>query len=67
MEAGMHRKKIDALSVLNESRLKRNFLDFLKKKGSGGNARPGALTPKELRELIKSIGNKKKVNITRVE
>jgi hypothetical protein len=67
MEAGMHRKRIDALSVFNESRLKRNFLDFLKKKDSGGKVRPGALTPKELRELIKSIGNKKKVNITRVE
>ena len=62
----MHRNKIDAINILGESRLKRYFLDFLKKKG-GGKVRPGALTPNELRELIKSIGNKKKVNITRVE
>ena len=62
----MHRNKIDALNILSESRLKRYFLNFLKKK-DGGKGRPGALTPNELRELIKSIGNKKKVNITRVE
>lgn len=63
----MHHKNYDALNILGDSRLKRNFLDFLKKKESSGNVRPGALTPSELRKLIKSIGNKKKVNITRVE
>jgi len=63
----MHRNKIDAINIFGESRLKRNFLDFLKKKDGGGKVRPGALTPNELKDLIKSIGNKKKVNITRVE
>jgi hypothetical protein len=63
----MHRNKIDALHIFGESRLKRHFLDFLKKKAGSGKVRPGALTPNELKELIKSIGNKKKVNITRVE
>ena len=63
----MHRNKIDALYIFGESRLKRYFLDFLKKKDDSSKVRPGALTPKQLKELIKSIGNKKKVNITRVE
>jgi len=63
----MHHIKFDASIIVGESRTKRHFLDFLKKKEGGRNVRPGALTPKQLKELIKSIGNKKKVNITRVE
>jgi hypothetical protein len=62
----MHRFKNDASYLFGETRIKRHFLDMFRKKGSG-NVRPGALSPKELKALVKKIGNKKKVNITRVE
>jgi len=61
----MHHNNFDANSLYSESRLKRYFLDFLKKKKV--NVRPGALTPDELRAVVKEIGNNKKVNIVRVE
>ena len=54
----MHHNNFDALNIIGESRLKRHFLNFLKKDG-GRKVRPGALTPSELKELIKSIGNKR--------
>lgn len=62
----MHRFKNDVSYLLGETRIKRHFLNLFKKKDNS-KARPGALLPNQLRELIKEIGNKKKVNITRVE
>ena len=61
----MHHNPFDANSLHNESRLKRHFLDFLKKKKI--KIRPGALTPDELRAVVNEIGKNKKVNIVRVE
>lgn len=63
----MHHEKNDAFYIIGESRIKRYFLGFGKKKESTKNVRPGALKPSELKALINQIGNKKKVNITRVE
>lgn len=62
----MHRHKFDASYLIGESRIKRHFLGLFKKK-SQSNIRPGALTPDQLKTRIKEIGNRKKVNITRVE
>ena len=63
----MHQSNNDASYLIGESRIKRYFLGFGKKKDGKGNVRPGALTPSELKALINEIGNKKKVNVTRVE
>lgn len=62
----MHHSNNDASYFIGESRIQRFFLGFGKKKG-GGNVRPGALSPSDLKALINQIGNKKKVNIIRVE
>ena len=62
----MHHKYNDAIPLLGESRGKRSFLDFFKRKGKT-NLRPGALSAEELKKRVKEIGNKKKVNVTRVE
>lgn len=62
----MHHKNNDASHLIGEPRVKRYFLGFGKKE-SRKNIRPGALSPSELKALIKKIGNKKKVNIIRVE
>jgi hypothetical protein len=64
-EAQMHHNQFDASILNGESRLKRYFLDFFRRKKS--NVRPGALTPDELRAIVKEIGKDKKVNIIRVE
>jgi len=42
------------------------FLNLFKSK-KGGKVRPGALSPEELKNLINKIGEKKKVNIRRVD
>ena len=49
-----------------EGGTKRFFLKFFKSKPKV-QVRPGALTPEELRKLVKEIGKNKKVNIRRVE
>ncbi len=61
----MHHNQFDASNLYGESRLKRYFLGLFKKKKV--KVRPGALTPDELRSVVKEIGKNKKVNIVRVE
>ena len=62
----MYRQKFDVSYLTGETRLKRHFLNLFKKKPKV-HVRPGALSPEELKARVKEIGNKKKVNITRVE
>ncbi len=52
--------------ILGESRNRRSFLNFFKKKNKVV-VRPGAMSPEELKQRVKAIGKNKKVNIVRVE
>ncbi len=59
-----YNRKFDLLAI--SAFYRRNFINLFKSKKKV-NVRPGALTPDELKNVIKQIGKKKKVNITRVE
>ncbi|MCB0283612.1 MAG: hypothetical protein KDF60_13590 [Calditrichaeota bacterium] len=62
----MDHPEFNAPYLIGEPRLKRHFLGLFKKK-SQPSVRPGALTPDQLKARVQEIGNRKKVNITRVE
>lgn len=65
MEVQMHHTRFDAPRFFGENSRRRYFLGLFKK--SKKPVRPGALTPQELKDVVNKIGNKKKVNIIRVE
>ncbi|HED09985.1 MAG TPA: hypothetical protein ENJ10_04810 [Caldithrix abyssi] len=54
------------ISFLGERISAKSFFNLFKSKKKV-NIRPGAMTPEKLKEVIKEIGQGKKVNITRVE
>ncbi len=59
-------KKQTRLSFSGEYISAKNFFNFFKSKKKI-NIRPGAMAPEKLKEIVKEIGQGKKVNIVRVE